>query len=446
MAVGGPGARSADGATLLALFVLAQFVIPARLVLRGLPMSLTVADIVALLLLLLWLLAQFTTTLGVAKGRNPVRTGIFTYGMVMLTCYGFAVLAYLPSDELNLADHSLVLLVGAVGLMLATCDGVRAPERLDLVLKTVVVAGAIVSVVASLQYLLNIDLTTHMVIPGLRHTSVTDTTAVMSRADLRRVAGTLGHPIELGVVCAMIIPFGAHFAFQARSRGEPALRWWLCTVLIAAGLMFSVSRSAVLGLAAIGCVLFVGWPVRRWLVTLAALVAFLGAVKVAAPGLLGTFFSLFANAASDDSILYRTHDYPFAMLEAAKHPIFGRGAGTWYAYKHQVFDNQYLLSLVETGVVGAVAFVAVILCGLVVALRARALSADENVRNLALTIAACLLVPLVGAATFDLLSYPGVTALMFLLIGAAGAMLRMARDGVTGGGGVGDAGGRVSRA
>nr|BFE85743.1 hypothetical protein GCM10020093_083440 [Planobispora longispora] len=49
-------------------------------------------------------------------------------------------------------------------------------------------------------------------------------------------------------------------------------------------------------------------------------------------------------------------------------------------------------------------------------------------RNLALTLAACLLVPLVCAATFDLLSYPAVTALMFLLVGATGALHRATKE------------------
>ncbi|GAA0361321.1 hypothetical protein GCM10009530_08510 [Microbispora corallina] len=420
--------RRADGATLVCLFVLALFLIPARLVLRGLPMSLSLADILALVLLLVWLFAQFTSTLGAAKGTNPVRTGIFAFGMALLTCYGFGALGYLSSDELNLADHSLVLFVGYVGLVLVVCDGVRGRDRLDFVMKTIVVAGVVVSVVATFQYLLNFDPTAYMTLPGFRHTSVEGTETVMSRADLRRVAGTLGHPIELGVVCAMILPFGAHYAFRAGSRGEPALRWWLATAVIAAGLMFSVSRSAVIGLVVIALTLFPGWPVRRWLATLGALAVFLVVMKAAAPGLLGTFYNLFANATSDDSILYRTHDYPFALLEVAKYPIFGRGLGTWYPYKHQVFDNEYLLSLVETGIVGVVAFVGILACGVATALRARRLSGDPNVRNLALTVAACLLVPLVTAATFDLLSYPGVTSLMFLLIGAAGALLRTVKD------------------
>jgi O-antigen ligase len=183
----------------------------------------------------------------------------------------------------------------------------------------------------------------------------------------------------------------------------------------------------VVALVVMGIVLFIGWPPRRWVSTLAAVVVFLGLVKVMAPGLLGTFFNLFANAGNDDSIMYRTHDYHFAMMEIDKHPLFGRGIGTWYPYKHQVFDNQYLLGLLETGIIGVIAFVALVATGVAVAFRVRALSRDPNIRNLALTVGACLLVPIIDSATFDLLSYPGVTSLLFLLLGAAGSMLRTVR-------------------
>lgn len=54
----------------------------------------------------------------------------------------------------------------------------------------------------------------------------------------------------------------------------------------------------------------------------------------------------------------------------------------------------------------------------------RHLSTDPGARDLGLTLAACLVVPLIGAATFDLLSFATVTGLSFLLVGAAGSLLR----------------------
>ncbi|GAA2867123.1 hypothetical protein GCM10010517_26650 [Streptosporangium fragile] len=420
-----PAPRSADGATLAAVFVMVLMLAPARLVFRGLPFSLTPADAAGLFAALWWFCAHLTTTLAAAKGPNPVRTALFAYTAAMLATYGYATAAYLPPDELDMADHSIVLVVATVGVGLLACDGIRGRERLDFVLRCLVVAGAAVGVIAALQFVLAFDLTKYLTFPGFRFTS--ELPAIFERNTLRRVAGTTGHPIELGVVCAMIIPIALHYAFGARDRGEPSLRWWLCAALIGAGLMFSVSRSAVLGMAVVSAVLVTGWPARRRMWAAVGGVGFLAVMKVAVPGLLSVFLGLFTSLSSDSSIQYRTHDYAVAAAEIGNHPWIGRGLGTWYAPKHLIFDNQYILSLVETGVIGLVTFAGIFLTGIWAALRVRRLSSDPAVRDLGLTLAACLVVPLVGAATFDLRSFATVTGLSFLIIGAAGSLLRTTR-------------------
>lgn len=419
--------RRADGATLAVLFVVALLVIPARLVFRGVPLALTPATVIAMLIGLCWLCAQFTTTLGVAKGRNPVRTGLFVYAAALLATYGYATFGYLPADELSLADHAIVLLIAVVGLALGVCDGVRGPDRLDFVLKTVVVCGSIAATVGIVQFLLDFDLAQYLRLPILRYESG-ETLIEVERNGLRRVGGTMGHPIEFGVVCAMILPLAAHFAFQARQRSQPALRWWVCAALIATGLMFSASRSAIVGLAGVAVVLLIGWPARRRAWALLVAVGFLILIRLAVPSLISNMVTLFASAGSDDSVKWRTWDYPAATEEILRHLWFGRGYGTWYAPKHQVFDNQYILTMVEGGVIGMAAFVALFACALVAALRARYLSTDPGRRDLGLTLAACLVVPLLGSATFDLVAFKTAEGLSFLLIGAAGAMLRFTRD------------------
>jgi hypothetical protein len=340
----------------------------------------------------------------------------------MLATFGYATYGYLPSDELNFADHAFVLIVANVGLVLMVCDGVRGTERLDFVLKMVVVAGAVIGLIGAIQFVLKLDLTRYLALPGLRYTS--EDSSLFERYAVARVASTTGHPIEFGVVCAMILPLAVHYGFRARELGQAALRWWLCAALIGMGLMFSVSRSAVLATVAVGFVLFLGWPGRRRLQALLVAVVFLGVMRVIAPGLLGTMYGLFANFGNDSSVQYRTHDYSIAAQEIGRHLWLGRGAGTWYTPKYAVFDNTYILSTVETGVIGIVAIVGLFLAGIYSAVRARYLSIDPGVRDLALTLAACLVAPLLTAATFDLLSFATVTGLSLLLIGAAGSLLR----------------------
>lgn len=417
--------RGADGATIAALFVVALLVIPARLVIRGLPLSMTPAEVIGLSMALWWLCAHFTTSLGAAKGALGVRTALFCYAAALLATYGYATYGYLPADELSMADHAAVLVVANLGVALVMCDGLHGAGRVDFVLKTVVVAGAVIAVVGALQFVFGFDLASYLKLPALRYTSEGD--FVIERSAFRRVAATTGHPIEFGVVSAMILPLAAHYGFRARTRGEPARRWWLCTGLVAAGVMFSVSRSAMLSLAGVGLVLLIGWHGRRRLHALLAAAGFLVVIKLAVPGLLGTFYGLFANFGSDNSIKYRTHDYDVAAAEIAKHPWLGRGLGTWYAPKHQVFDNQYLMTLLETGVIGLAVFLGVFICAFYAALRVRAAGPDPVRRDLGLALAASLVVPLIGSATFDLLSFHSATGLALVLVGAAGALMRAGR-------------------
>lgn len=415
----------ADGATLACIFVCALLVIPARLVIRGLPISLTPAEVIGLFVGLWWACAHLTTTLGVAKGANAVRTVLFLNATALLATYGYSTYGYLPEDELNLNDHAMVIAFAYLGVALLLCDGVRGRDRLDTVLRTVVIAGAVVAVIGALQFLLAFDVTSYLRIPVLRVNS--EDPFVWERSSFRRVSATTSNPIEFGVVCAMALPLAVHFGFQAQGKGRSAWGWWLCALLLGSGLMFSVSRSAILGLAGVVVVLGLGWSARRRLHAIWVVGLFLVLIKFTSPGLLGTFRGLFANMGSDDSVQWRTHDYPAAAAEISQHPWLGRGLGTWYAPKYLVFDNQYILTLVHTGIIGLVMFVGLFVVGMYAALRSRYLSRDPDVRDLGLTLTACLTVPLIGAATFDLLSFHAVTGLSFLLIGAAGAMLRNER-------------------
>ena len=118
--------RSADATTILAIFVALQFVLPSRLALNYLPMSLSPATAVALGLGALWLCTQMNTTLGAAKGRSPVRSMLFAYSCVLLASYASSAMSYLDGDERGLADTTLVRVSALILVGLAACDGVRS--------------------------------------------------------------------------------------------------------------------------------------------------------------------------------------------------------------------------------------------------------------------------------------------------------------------------------
>jgi len=422
--------RSADATTILAFFVVLQFVLPSRLVMNSLPLSLSAASLTALGLGALWLSTQMTTTLGAAKGSNPVRTMLFAFFCVLVASYTSSAARYLDSDEREIGDHIVVSTVALILVALAVCDGVRSRDRLYFLLRVIVVCGSAVALVGILQYLFNFDPTPYMRVPGM-HFSSFDSSA-SDRNGLTRAVGTTANPLEFGVFCAMVLPLAFHLAFGARQKGRGGWFWWTCVGLIACGLMFSVSRSAIVGFIPAMIVLFVGWPARRRVWMAAASVGFMMVIKVVSPGLLHTFRNLFQNANEDTSVQARTHDYDTAEHLISQHLWLGRGTGTWYAPKHEIFDNQYLLTLVENGVLGLISFVGIFIAGAYAVLRVRKLWAQHpgaerasTDRDLALSLLASLVVIFPTFATFDFLAFPTVSAMAFLLAGMSGALLRV---------------------
>jgi O-antigen ligase len=423
--------RSADATTILAIFVFLQFVLPSRLVMNYLPLSLSGASLVALGLGALWLCTQMTTTLGAAKGRNPVRTMAFAYSFALLASYASSAYAYLPSDERALGDHSMVTAFALIFVTLALCDGVRSRERIYFLLHVIVGCGAFVAAVGIMQYLVGFDPTPLLRPPGMHFAALYS--SVGTRDGLTRAAGTTSNPIEFGVLCALMLPLAIHLASRAKAVGRRPRFWWTCVALIGGGLMFSASRSAIVGLVAAGLVLFIGWPPQRRKWAGIAAFCFLVVIKFASPGLLGTLFGLFKHAKSDDSIQWRTHDYQTAKQLIGHHLFLGRGIGTWYAPKHEIFDNQYLLTLVDSGVIGLVTLLGIFLAAVYAAVRVRVISPRHthpddpahHDRDLALSLTASLAVIFPAFATFDYLAFPMVAGFAFLLAGIAGALLRV---------------------
>ncbi|GAA4434425.1 O-antigen ligase family protein [Actinokineospora soli] len=416
-----PKAR-ADGATLACGYALVMTIIPASMVLKGVPMAVTPGMAIGFVMGVMWFCAQLVTTLGVAKGRNAVRTALFLFALSQLATYGVATYGYLPSDELAAADRTLITLMAVFSVGLVAVDGVRGLDRIDRVLKAMVVGATFMAFVGILQFSFALDLTQYLTPPILKPNG--DVSFVLERSNFRRPAGTAGHPIEFGVVCAMAVPIALHYAMRARDFGGPDKRWWFCLGILAMASMQSLSRSAVLALAIAAMFIIPAMPPKRRVRALFGIVLFLGAMRVMVPGLVGTLYSLFTSIDEDPSAESRRRAIERAGAEIAEHLVFGRGMGTYLPEKYGWLDNQYLGTLVQNGVLGILALVGLYGAGWYCCFRARMVTKDPRIKDLAVTIAACIAVPGISSATFDLLGFAVATGFTFLLVGLAGALWR----------------------
>jgi O-antigen ligase len=415
---------SFDTVTVLSVFVALLFVIPARWVVPPLGAEGRPANLLAVALFVSWLVCRCSPRL-VVRERQPMRTAAGVLAVAVLITYVTGVGRGLLPIEQRAADRGLLVVAGGLGVALAAADGIRRRARLDALLLAVVVGAGFMSLVGFLQYVAGIDLAPKLGGPPLVLNADLVTSRV--RGDTLRVPGTAGHPIEFGVVATIVLPVALHLALAARTRNA-RLFHWLVVVLVATAVPFSGSRAGFLGLGAGLVVLFRWWTPRVRRNGAVLVVLSLAVVREALPGVLSTMRYLFLNLGADPSVEGRTDDYAIVLDQIRERPWFGRGFGTYIPEVYRVLDNQLLGLLVSVGVVGTAAFVAFFATAVGTTGRTIQRSPHDDVRHLAVSVRASLVVALVSSLTFDSLSFATFTGVTFLLAGVAGALWRLDRD------------------
>ncbi|HEY8524091.1 MAG TPA: O-antigen ligase family protein [Acidimicrobiales bacterium] len=384
----------------------------------------TPATVVALLALLLWGVAVLTPG-ELARTVVPVRVVMgLLVGTVSL---GYAVLHVraVPGVELLSSDRALLQVLSWAGVALLAAEGLRDRDEVTRVLRTLVAAVAVMAVIGFLQFRSGVDLAVLANrIPGL--TENNELVSIQDREGFRRPAGTATHPIEFGCVIAMTLPLALHLAGFDVARS--AARRWLPVAAIAIGIPAAVSRSAVLAAAVAAVVVFAGLDRRLWPRALGAGATFVVLVYATTPGLLGTLRDLFVYAESDRSIAYRTSDYEVVGEYVRSSPLLGHGPGTYIPESYlAILDNQYLMSVVELGLVGLAVVVVYLLATAFLGRGARHRSRAPADRDLGQALAATSLAGAAAAFTFDGFSFLMYAGLIPLGLGVGGAQWALAR-------------------
>jgi hypothetical protein len=112
----------------------------------------------------------------------------------------------------------------------------------------------------------------------------------------------------------------------------------------------------------------------------------------------------------------RKADYSAVAPDVRRHVATGRGYGTYDAQKYRILDNNYLLILIETGLIGLGSFGAMMLA---VPLMSRGLlrSRDERGASAGLIAISATAAFAVANALFDAMAFPQVPYMFFFLAG-----------------------------
>ncbi len=422
----GPGAappgRAFDAASLLLLYLLLVFAIESRLTLPGLGAVGQPALLVALVGLVWWVHHHLQRGAVSHPQPHPVRLALLVVLVAFLASYAAAMSRPITPNEFSTAQIGLVGLLGIVGVALLAHDGIPDLRRFDIVVRRLVLLTTLLAVLGIAQMVAGDPLIRRFTIPGLVQNVPLG--GITSRSGFSRPFGTALHPLEFGAVLTMVLPIAIT---RARCSTRPLVLRWSPVLLIALAVTFSISRSAVVcGLVGM-LVLASGWTRRERQYLAAGLFGVLLLVAATVPGMLGSISGLFTSAGDDGSVASRTGSYPMALQLVTTAPLFGRGYSTFLP-SYRIFDNQYLLLVVEVGAVGLLSVLALVAAGIWSARRVRSLSTDTTVTETAHALQASLAAGTLGLAFFDGFSFPMCTGVLFLLFGLTGALLRLTRE------------------
>ncbi len=415
-----------DGTGGVIIVIVLAYVLPARLVFPPLTDLGRPSTLVAFGLLVWWGMSRLHPTL-VTRGRQPMRWALVFYFATMAMSYAAGSLRGLTGLEVNSADRTVLAALAGAGVLLAAADGVLTRDRIDRVLRWLVIGASVMAFFALTQFVLRIDITGYLKLPPvLQFKRELVGFSDRGAGGLTRVAGTAGHYIEFSVLMVIALLVAIHFARFAENRRDRQL-YGAAAALCAGVVPISISRTGILALVAAMFLFMLVWPLRTSFNVLVVGVVLAAGLQVTKPGLLGTLRSLLFHSENDPSVQGRVEDYAYVTPLIKERPWLGRGVGTFIPELYRLLDNQWLVTLVSTGVIGVLGFAGLFLSGIVLAGRVRRFVQKDRDRDLATVFAVGIGVLAISAFTFDALFFTTYVVTMNLLLGLAGALWRVTR-------------------
>jgi hypothetical protein len=396
----------------------------------NLPFQLEPYRIYVLLLLGMWIVSLLIDDRLPFRGSG-LSAPLFAIGAVLVaSVFVNADRVYRLGLATDVAKSLTFWLSWVVVLIIVASVTVRSAD-VERALKVLVGGGAVLGVLGLIEFKTGFNPFNNLerIVPILRF-SETPSADQTFRAGLTRAYASAQHPIAYGAVLAVLVPPAIFLAYRRR-----APVWWLALLCLILGSITSVSRTTVVMLATSGVMILVLRPESRRLLPLLLPLAVVA--QIAVPGTFGTYKQLFfpkeglvaqqANAAVGQG---RVSSFGPALDQAAQRPLLGLGYGTRIPVGEKqnsfILDDQWLSTLMDTGVLGVVAWVWFF--WRFGRRTAREGKADKSDRGWMLTVISASVTSFaVGILFYDAFSFIQVTILTFILVGLGCALLRLPR-------------------
>ncbi|MHB1010903.1 MAG: O-antigen ligase family protein [Propionibacteriaceae bacterium] len=354
--------------------------------------------------------------------EQPVRLAYFALFVIALVSFAAALLRGQPADQVSPAFTSLLRLLSWGGPMLVAMDGIRTLDEVMTMVRRIAVAGGLLAAFGLLQFGTGQSwLGWLSSVPGLE----VEEGGVALRGAFTRASGTSIHPLEHATALSAALPLAIAMAMHPGRDGarDGYLGWW-SAFLITLGSVLAVSRSAIIGFGVAVIFTLPGLPKRLRALLIGVGVSISAVLVIAQPGLFTTMITLFAPG-GDASTRSRTDALARVPEFISGSPLYGTGFGTFLP-RYYIFDNAWVLVLVELGILGVLTFAALFITAVWSSVRASLITNDLQLRLTSRAVAASVLAIAVVFAFFDGLSFPIAAGLTFLLFGLGSAVRTVA--------------------
>lgn len=383
-----------------------------------LPFDSTIDRVAMMALGFTWLIATSTGPLGPRHRRTPINLAILAFLAVAAASVALNLTGIARAEELQLALKKMSLLACYGGFFLIVATGVRRSELRNYLLLIVVLAvitaiGTVIEYRTGANYFYS--WAGHL--PFLHEMSPPNS----SKYGRPRIVGPTQHGLADVTILGMVIPLALAGVMGARKRSGKIL-YGLAVALLFAGAVATLRKTALVVPLAGMLVLLIYQP-RRMMRLLPLGIALIVFVKLISPGALsGILYQI--EGGSKESNEGRTLDYEAVTPDVLSHPLTGRGYGTYdpkiqtekhHKIAHRILDNQLLMILIESGIFGVLAYLAIGFVALRT-LHRSARSSNFARAGPAVAVAAAICAYYVANLLFDTLAFPQVPYVFFLLL------------------------------
>lgn len=408
-----------DAVTVLTIYILLMYVIPSDRRVGPLGGAGSVAGLFAVGMVLWWCWHHLQRPDPWARPNFQfVRAASFAFaGLVLASYAASAQMAVTPGDG-NMADMGLIRVAGLLGVVLVANDGVQDEKRFLVIMRRCCTLIGLYAALGLVQFITGVSWVDAIQIPGLTSTGAA---GVELRQGFVRADATAMHPLEYATVLAMFLPFCLTLAIYDKQRSA-FLRWFPVATITFSSVL-SVTRSALIGVAAVFIVLFPSWPakVRRGMG-----IALVGGglfVYLAVPGMGNAITTMFMG--EDTSVDSRVNGYGTVMAFTAVSPWVGRGFGTFLP-SYRILDNQFLVTLIESGIIGLLALLLIFIAAMGSGIAGNRRLESQPMRALGVAFAASAVAGILIFAFFDAFAFPQACNTLFLVAGLGGAYWNIA--------------------